>query len=99
MGVCVGVCMGVCVCVLWLPVADGCNFPTSISFPGLAMNKLCELFAQGPGAHPLGWCGGVATPTHTYNKCKKSRASPAAQNKVTSTVADGADRTKDKSEN
>lgn len=52
-------CGSVCVCgsvrlrVLWLPVADGCNFPTSISFPGLAMNKLCELFGQGPGAHPF----------------------------------------------
>lgn len=64
------------VCVLWLPVADGCNFPTSISFPGLAMNKLCELFGQGPGAHPFGGSGsgGVAADTHKHTTSAKSHA-------------------------
>lgn len=75
---CVGVFVSVCVCV-----ADGCNFPTSISFPGLAMNKLCELFGQAGGgaARPKG-----AEGRGLHNKCKKSRATPAAQNKVTSTT-------------
>lgn len=77
--------MAVCVCACVWPTAA--IFPHQLVFPGLAMNKLCELFGQAEAetqACEKGVEEGAEGAAH--NKCKKSRATPAAQNKVTSTT-------------